>query len=224
MNFETKKLKIDLSLAETLRALRKNHGLSLEQLSQELQVQLRYLRNLERGDYAQLPAPVYLKGFLKRYADFFTTPFKDLWQLYDQERAVVVKLEKKPSQYTAIIQPLKSLRPLLTPKILIISFASLTFLSLLGYFAYQISFLIKPPALVIDSPADDLITWDNNLVLMGRASSNAQLLINDQPIQTTKDGLFEYSLVLAQGMNTIRLVAENPFGKKTEILRRVMLK
>lgn len=223
MSFKTKKISTEPSLSERLKNLRLQIGLSRADLSQALRVQAHHLKYLEKGEYHKLPASIYVKSFLSRYADFFKLSFKDLWQLYQREKAITEKLKGKSGQTTTLIQPVKSLKPLLTPKILLMSLATVLFLSLLIYFSYQVSFLIRPPQLFLFSPAEDLITWESQLFFRGQTTTNAQVLINDQPIRISKDGFFEYSLVLAQGMNQIYLKAENPFGKKTEILRRVIL-
>lgn len=224
MSFKTKKIQTEATLSERLKNLRLQIGLSRADLSQALRVQAHHLKYLEKGEYHKLPASIYVKSFLSRYADFFKLSFKDLWQLYQREKAVAEKLKGKSVQATTLIQPVKSLKPLLTPKILLVSLVVVLFLTFLIYFSYQVSFLIKSPQLFLFSPAEDLITWESQLLLRGQATTNAQVLINDQIVRMSKDGFFEYSLVLAHGMNQIHLQAENPFGKKTEILRRVILK
>lgn len=224
VSFKIKKIKTEPTLSERLKNLRLQTGLSVADLSQVLRIQSHHLKYLEKGEYRKLPANIYVKSFLSRYAVFFKIPLKDLWQLYQKEKTVIEKTEGRLTHKTALIKPVKSLKPLMTPKIFLVSLVGILLSALLVYFGYQVSFLIKPPQLFLFSPAEDLITWENQLLLKGQTTTNAQVLINDQAVRTSKDGFFEYSLVLAQGMNQIHLTAENPFGKKTEILRRVILK
>lgn len=224
MSFQTTPLKTDLTLSDKLKALRESRGLGIKEFSQELKIHVSDLRNLENGVYEKLPAPVYIKGFLKRYAQFCQSPFVELCQLYDKERLVFEKLNKKSPDVVRTMQTSRSARPFLTPKILITILGAVLVVGLLGYFGYQINFLIQSPIIILESPSTDIITWDKNLIIKGIASTNAQLWLNNQAFKTDKEGHFESLLVLSQGLNSIKLVAENSFGKKTEVTRSVMLK
>jgi flagellar biosynthesis protein FlhG len=51
-----------------LRGLREGRGISLEQIAVKSKVGLRYLQYIEGDRHAELPARVYLRGFLMEYA------------------------------------------------------------------------------------------------------------------------------------------------------------
>lgn len=51
-----------------LRQIREHRGLRLEEVSEKSKISLSNLRFLEDGKYGFLPAPVYVKGFLRTYA------------------------------------------------------------------------------------------------------------------------------------------------------------
>jgi len=51
-----------------LRQVREEQSLSIEQIATTTMVQARLLRAIESGNLKQLPEPVYIQGFLKRYA------------------------------------------------------------------------------------------------------------------------------------------------------------
>jgi flagellar biosynthesis protein FlhG len=53
---------------EALRAVREGRGISLEQIAVKSKVGLRYLQYIEGDRHADLPARVYLRGFLQEYA------------------------------------------------------------------------------------------------------------------------------------------------------------
>ncbi len=52
----------------SLRELREKLGIDLKTISSETKISLKTLEAIEAEDLAHLPAPVYLKGFLKAYA------------------------------------------------------------------------------------------------------------------------------------------------------------
>ncbi|MEO0867454.1 MAG: helix-turn-helix transcriptional regulator [Cyanobacteria bacterium J06642_11] len=51
-----------------LKTIRTEQGLSLQQVSQRTHVQPKQLRAIETGDCKKLPEAIYVKGFLKQYA------------------------------------------------------------------------------------------------------------------------------------------------------------
>jgi len=53
------------------------------------------LEYLEEGAYKKLPADVYVKGFLKSYAEFLNVDEKALIRLYDKEKGIRKNLEKR---------------------------------------------------------------------------------------------------------------------------------
>jgi cytoskeleton protein RodZ len=57
-------------IGRLLEQKRKERGLSLEEVEQATKIRKRYLKGLEREDYAILPDAVYARGFLKTYANY----------------------------------------------------------------------------------------------------------------------------------------------------------
>lgn len=55
-------------LGELLKAEREAQGLSLEEVFQKTKISISALKSLEAGETEDLPHPVYLKGFIKNYA------------------------------------------------------------------------------------------------------------------------------------------------------------
>lgn len=53
-----------------LRYLRQEQSLSLEEVATKTKVQARLLNAIEEANLEQLPEPIYIKGFIKKYADF----------------------------------------------------------------------------------------------------------------------------------------------------------
>ncbi len=53
-----------------LQTVREMRGVELEELSEALKITVTQLENLEHHRFERLPAPVYLRGFLRSYAQF----------------------------------------------------------------------------------------------------------------------------------------------------------
>lgn len=58
------------AIGELLQRARREQGLTLEACSAATKIRERYLRALEAGEADVLPADVYLRGFLRNYADY----------------------------------------------------------------------------------------------------------------------------------------------------------
>jgi hypothetical protein len=57
-------------IGETLTNARVRRGLSIEQAAQDTRIAARFIAALEAEDFALLPAPVYVRGFLRSYATY----------------------------------------------------------------------------------------------------------------------------------------------------------
>lgn len=65
-------------LGQSLKNRRLQKGLALEDVTRALRIPIRYLTALEEERWADLPARVYLEGFLVKYADFLGLDSKDM--------------------------------------------------------------------------------------------------------------------------------------------------
>jgi cytoskeleton protein RodZ len=70
---------------DLLRNARQAKSLSLEQAEQATRIRVKLLEALEQGDYAQLPAPVFVKGFLRNYAQFLELNPEEVLRAYREE-------------------------------------------------------------------------------------------------------------------------------------------
>ena len=59
-----------LNLGRYLKAIRTQQGVSLQQVAQRTYIQPSQLRAIETGNWMKLPEAIYVKGFLKTYAQF----------------------------------------------------------------------------------------------------------------------------------------------------------
>jgi cytoskeleton protein RodZ len=68
----------EAKIGRILEQKRKERGLSLEDVEQATKIRKRYLTGLEREDYAMLPDAVYVRGFLKTYANYLGLDGEDV--------------------------------------------------------------------------------------------------------------------------------------------------
>jgi len=58
------------TIGPRLRAAREARNLTVEQAADDTRISLRFLQALEREEFDSLPAPVYVRGFLRSYANY----------------------------------------------------------------------------------------------------------------------------------------------------------
>src|SRR5947207_1935253 len=126
--FKTKQVKID-TLGEYLQQVRKQLNLDLKTVSILAQIKLENLLSMEAGSYHELPADVYVRGFLKSLANFYHIKEQVLIDQYEKERV------------TDIQQPGRSLwhwQWRLTPRILVVGGSILVALIAVIYIGIEI--------------------------------------------------------------------------------------
>lgn len=74
-------------IGETLERRRVEKGLSFKEVEEATKIRSRYLQGLESEDYASLPDAVYVRGFLKTYANFLGLDGEALANDFREKRA-----------------------------------------------------------------------------------------------------------------------------------------
>jgi cytoskeleton protein RodZ len=73
-------------LGQQLRGAREARGLGVDDVARGTRIRAAYIRALEEGRYADLPAPVYVRGFLRNYATFLGLDAEELIGELEQQR------------------------------------------------------------------------------------------------------------------------------------------
>ena len=86
--------KESLSFGRYLQAIRLEKKISLEQVSQQTRIGIGNLLLIEQEDHDQLPAEVYVKGFLRAYANSIGADGDEVIRRYGSRLDVVQKISK----------------------------------------------------------------------------------------------------------------------------------
>jgi cytoskeleton protein RodZ len=90
------------AIGETLRTARERLGLGLGQAAERLHVDVQVIEALERGSFATLGAPVFVRGHLRRYAELLGEDDAPLQARYasTQEASIPPDLTRLPTSGT----------------------------------------------------------------------------------------------------------------------------
>lgn len=91
--------------------------------------------------------------------------------------------------------------------------ALIFFLLLVGYGLFQTKNLILGPNIAIASPLDGAAVGLNPVEVKGQADRIAFISLNGQQIFTDEKGNFNQKLLLTPGYNTIKVEAQDKFGR-----------
>lgn len=224
MFFKHKKVKSDKTLGEKLQTLRKRKGYNLEDAENATKVSVKYLSALEVGDYENLPADIYVVGFLKKYCEFLGADGIKYLQYYHEEKNLHIQLSKKMGKITGsdLIRPNLSdkwsntPKVVITPKVLISTLAILMVVVVMGYIFYQVKSFAAAPPLEIAGQFANMKVKVNEVTIEGQTDAAANLSINNQPVSVSPDGHFSQEVKLISGINEIEVIAKNKTNKLTK--------
>jgi len=207
--------KIDtLTLGERLKKIRLERRLSLADVSKSTKIQVKYLAFLEDGEYSKLPADVYVKGYLKSYANYLGLSETILIKQYLREKGIHRNIKKSDDE-DKVAKPIRFSSFVVTPKIIIASVTVIAVVACFWYLYREVNSFISSPQLFISSPADSSAVNANSVQVKGIAEKDSLVSINDQPVLVDEKGDFEEEVGLQQGLNTITVKARNRFDKES---------
>ena len=223
-NSFTKKKIGTLTLGERLKKFRAQKCLPVSEVSRLTKIQPKYIEYLEEGEYDKLPADVYVRGFLRSYADFLGLDEAALIKLYEKEKGIKKNLEdgqgrknlQEKSQSINISAFVFSPKKILfTVFILAIFFGAVFLYREIGSFT-------DAPRLVVLGPQENSETSDNLTTVFGMTDVDAKIFINDQPVIVNDEGKFQQNITLQPGINTINIRSVNRFEK--DVTKQITVK
>jgi len=208
------------SVAQQLKITRQKKQIKLEEVSKVINVNLRYLRALEDGDYGLLPTGIYSLNYLREYANFLELDYDKLLRRFKEEQQVYQSSEQRHlfaretvsrKYFVAVPNVLKY------ASIIVVAFLSLFYL----WFLIQNIFL--PPKLIVTSPANNQSAVSKSkIVVAGKTEKETEVLINDQQAIVNDGGEFSEEINLHSGVNLITIVAQKGAKKKSTVVKEVL--
>lgn len=227
IGFRTTKIETAMSVGERLALTRRRAGVDLGRIAKNLNIRQDYLKAIEENREEDLPPDIYVRGFIKSYGDFLGLDGYALVRHYQEERQVKEKVDKDQSGEEEMMvseRPKKKrFNFIITPRVMRIGGIVLVVAALLFYLWYQFSGLATAPELTVSSPYNDRTIKEEMILVVGQTHPDAELMINNQPVQLDAEGNFKENIGLQEGLNNIIIVARNGLGKESIAERRIMV-
>lgn len=206
-----------------LRALRRHYNLSLAQVADNLSTSETLLYYLERGQFEKIPEKIYRMMLLKRYATYLGHEWEDIRRVAEREDTLYHRAAGG-SDHSPI--PRKSMKSsaLWVHSHIVRNFIYGLFGALgvlyLAFLAYQV---VVPPHLAISTPTDNYVTLEGSVLVSGNAAPDAHISINGQPVANDNHGGFRQTVILSEGLNTIKITAVKKYSQERVLTRTVYL-
>ena len=209
-------------VGEILHTARERKGVDLARAERETKIRARHLMALESGDLADLPAPVYAKGFLRNYSTYLGLDADEMlarWrQEIDQPRAAEAPSVKPPPQ--PISAPSRGFK--LTSGLVVALVLAAVVFTFVGYVGLQLVRFTQNPEISLSGPAiRQLQPGHNGYVrlsggsdpLAGITATGADTGGAEPEIRTTTaeaNGSWSLTLPVVKGENHFTVMAKDP--------------
>lgn len=215
----TRKKVESLTLGEKLKKIRLEYRISLSEVAKNTGIRIQYLEHLEKGEYGALPADVYIRGFLRSYANVLGADPGALIRLYERERSIAKNLSKESEKKTTNA-PSKVKRFsffVVTPKVMIGTVIALLVFGVVTYLYREFQTFVSEPYLVLLEPSNGQTIESDKVLVSGKTDRDAKLFLNGELIFVSESGEFRKELNLQPGMNAVTVKVVNRFGKERSI-------
>ena len=209
------------AVGEILQTARERKGVDLSRAERETKIRARHLMALESGDVADLPAPVYAKGFLRNYSTYLGLDADEMVARWRKEiaepRAASTPSVKPPPQ--PITTPSRGFK--LTSGLVIALILAAIVFSFVGYVGLQLVRFTQNPEITLSGPAIRQLQPGSEFVrLSGDGTPSAAITATgadtgaaDQIVRTSTadaSGSWSVTLPVSKGENHFTVVGKDP--------------
>ena len=219
IDFKEKKIDTEIA-ADLIRNARMAKKLDLQKIANTLKINIKYLEALESGTYSNLPKGLYGKSFIREYATYLKLNPNDIVKMYEAE----TEGRKSSVQEDLFSKKVpKSFYFLTVPKIVKNFLIVFSVTIVLLYLGYYIKNLLNQPSLVVYSPEKDDIIKEHTVEIKGKTELEAEITINSETILADREGYFNKTINLSDGVNIINISAKKKYSKENKIIRKIIV-
>ena len=220
--WKKKQLILENALGGILQKERIARGISLDGAEERTNIQKRHIVSLEESDYSNLPGKIYIKNFIKNYADFLNLNSGYLLEIFEKEYLFFKETKDDKSGIFRNVK-ISNFRFVVAPKIFRNIIIATVFFLCFCYLSGEAKNISKPPELNIYSPLNNFATSEQSIKIIGEADRGSQIFINDKLIIADIEGKFSENINLQTGVNVIKIGVKKKYTKENIIYRKVLV-
>ena len=202
-----------------LKEARIARKITLVQAETATKIRLKFLTAIESDDYSGLPSLSFARGFVKNYSEYLGLDSSMVLAFFRRQTTEVTRSSLLPKSEEQLNKSWLQLTPgkFLAGVLIILAFI------FLGYLGLQYRKLNQPASLTLESPANQFVTHEPRVDILGKTDPDATVTVNGVNILVRSDGKFFDQVPLNTGVNKITVVATSRFGKTSTLVRDVGL-
>lgn len=209
------------TVGQILREEREKELYTLEEIEKATKIRKELLEALEAGQYAKLPPPTFVQGFIKSYGKFLKLDQEKLLAIFRREFS---EGKHPPRILDSFKDPVDQRKFRLTPTRVLGGIVLSLIIIFFAYLWFEYRFLVGGPFLEVSQPVNQLSTASPTVSVVGRIDPEAHLSINNQEIGVDPAGRFSQEIKLSDDINKIEISATSKGGKVTKVERTVFFK
>lgn len=215
-------------LGEVLRGAREAKGVDLPRVERDTKIRARYLSALERGEYRELPGPVYTKGFLRNYGLYLGLDPEYLVDLYRLEASGVGVDRPAPGTGPRPRRRRRTRTFVVTPGAVVAAILTILVGAFIAWLTYEFVNFAGIPELRITEPPGDVAAYrQTQIAISGVTAPDARISVDglgeNRELIADHRGQFSFVAQLMPGSNVVALTASDPKTKRdSETQRRTI--
>jgi cytoskeletal protein RodZ len=209
------------TVGQILKDERERKLYSLDDIEKSTKIRKELLQALEADDYAKLPPPTFVQGFIKNYGKFLGLDTEKLLAIFRREFS---DRKNPPRIMDAWRDPITHSRFNLTPAKFISTLVISLILIFFAYLWYEYRFLVGAPFLEVTQPADQITVTQEIVRVQGRTDSEVRVTINNQDVLVDPQGRFIQDVKISENVTKLTIEATSRYGKSSKVERTLFLK
>ncbi len=196
-----------------LRDRMKERGISIRKLSDMTGVSVGHIENMLRGDFENVPATPYFRGYLIRLGEALGFDGEAWWEKIKREEDV------KKSGPDDVLPKNRFVRKSPAKTIGI----SIAVVAILCYLGFELPHIIGRPAITITFPQENpYATTSNSIVIQGTTENADSIYVNGDEATIEANGTWQKNILLENGANTFDVSAKKFLGGTTDVTEQVV--
>jgi len=188
-------------------------GINPEKLSYVTNIPTRFITALLEGNFKELPAKPYVRGYLIKIAAALGVENEVIMGAYRESMEIRSSggKDRLPMNRFAIQKINKNF-----------VVGTVIVAGLLIFLGLRINDIMGTPTLQVNLSESPSTTTNQTLKITGKMSARDKLTLNQEIVYTNQDGTFQKDVTLSPGLNTFEFDATRFLGRETKIVRQVV--
>jgi len=198
------------NISEILTEVMNERGVSIDALSNATDIPRRFIDSLVEGNFENLPAKPYVRGYLFKIAEALRIDQSVLWQGYRNSADLATSGEKDRLPVNRF-----AFRKIRTSRLI----ALFLLLILLAFVGFRYNDILGRPTIDVTIPE---FTTENTIIITGNVRPGDTLTLNEEVIYPNEEGYFEKRVQLEREvLNTFTFKVKRFLGQETTVVKQV---